>query len=68
MTKLIRRDKVELVVATIVVLAYFGLWASGQIPENTPALVHILVGSSALAILGDNVLKYLENAASTVEE
>jgi len=60
MAQLKRRDLVELAVAVIVMLAYFGLWASGEIPEDTPMLVHLMVGGSVFAILGDNVSKYLE--------
>lgn len=68
MTKLVRRDKVELLVGTVVALAYFSLWASGQLPSNTPSLVHALVTLSLIAIYGDNALKVLAKGAPAVEE
>ena len=60
MAGLKRRDMVELAVAAVVLFAYLGLWATGQMPDDTPMLIHLIVGGSTFAILGDNVAKYLE--------
>ena len=62
MSGLKRKDWIELGVATAVVTVYVGLWATGQMPEDTPVLIHAIVGGSAVAILGDNLLTWLEDA------
>lgn len=62
MSKLKRKDYVELGVAVATVAVYVGLWATGQMPANTPVLIHAIVGGSAVAILGDNLLTWLEDA------
>jgi len=60
MSRLKRKDYVELAVAVAVVAVYVGLWATGQMPDDTPVLIHAIVGGSAVAILGDNLLTWLE--------
>jgi len=62
MSRLKRRDYVELAVAVAVIAVYVGLWATGQMPDDTPVLIHAIVGGSAVAILGDNLLTWLEEA------
>jgi len=60
MSRLKRKDYVELAVAVAVVAVYVGLWATGQMPDDTPVLIHAIVGGSAVAILGDNLLTWLD--------
>ena len=62
MSRLKRKDWIELGVATAVVAVYVGLWGTGQMPDDTPVLIHGIVGGSAVAILGDNLLTWLEEA------
>jgi len=64
MSRLKRKDYVELAVAVAVIAVYVGLWATGQMPDDTPVLIHAIVGGSAVAILGDNLLTWLEEAPS----
>jgi len=64
MSKLKRKDWVELGVAVAALSVYLGLWATGQMPDDTPVLIHAIVGGSAVAILGDNLLTWLEEAPS----
>ena len=54
------RSKIEIAVATVVSVAYFGLWAFGQLPPDTPPLVHGMVGASLMAIYGDNLAEWVE--------
>lgn len=62
MSKLKRKDWVELAIAAAVLSVYVGLWATGQMPDDTPVLIHAIVGGSAVAILGDNLLTWLDEA------
>ena len=55
-----KKDWLEVGVGAAILVAYFGAWITGNIPEDTPILVHLLIGSAIVAIFGDNLLTYLE--------
>jgi len=54
------RSKIELTVATAVLIAYFALWATASLPPDTPPHVHGIVGASLVAIYGDNLAEWIE--------
>ena len=62
MSNLDRKDYIELSVGVVALGVYLGLWATGHMPENTPVLVHVIIGAAAVAIFGDNLLTWLEKA------
>ena len=62
MSNLDRKDHIELAVGVVALAVYLGLWATGSMPENTPILVHVIIGAAAVAIFGDNLLTWLDKA------
>lgn len=62
------RDKIEMVVAGVIVISFVGIEAFGLGPEDPSMVFRLLVLAAAFTMFGDNLAKAREFMAGKIEQ